>query len=309
MNRIIYSILLPITILALAACNLNNPSGPPAVAAFPAVTLITQVQNASDTFNSAGQIINYSYTVTNTGTMPLAGPVAVAGNKALGTCPDLTTIGNLDATFDPNEIIVCSGSYTITQADLTAGSVTNIATAIVAGTSSIQADAVVVLGENLGENKALTLTRSAEPATYNEAGQTLKFTYGIQNTGTTPLGPAQFIVNDDDILTPINCDSGTKTLAPNETVNCTATYTVSQADIDAGSVTSTVTASGGGATVAQPMSTTLTKSTEAQNPSFVPGSTIQHTVVKGEWLIQIARCYGADTLPRAGQTRGFSFPI
>jgi len=39
---------------------------------------------------------------------------------------------------------------------------------------------------------------------------------------------------------------------------------------------------------------TINKGT-VQNPSnLTPGTTIQHQVVSGEWLWQIARCYGAD---------------
>jgi LysM repeat protein len=45
----------------------------------------------------------------------------------------------------------------------------------------------------------------------------------------------------------------------------------------------------------QPVSATLTRSAAAANPgNLTPGSTIRHQVVTGEWLWQIARCYGAD---------------
>ncbi|HET8944140.1 MAG TPA: hypothetical protein VFO59_05100, partial [Dehalococcoidia bacterium] len=47
-------------------------------------------------------------------------------------------VGNLDNFLDPGESITCSASYSITQGDIDAGSVTNTATASAAGTTSNQ---------------------------------------------------------------------------------------------------------------------------------------------------------------------------
>ena len=60
---------------------------------------------------------------------PLAGPVTVADDKATVSCPALSTVGNHDGFLDPGESITCTASYTITQADLNNGSVTNTAKA------------------------------------------------------------------------------------------------------------------------------------------------------------------------------------
>jgi LysM repeat protein len=64
--------------------------------------------------------------------------------------------------------------------------------------------------------------------------------------------------------------------------------------MDAGSVTTSATASGGGVAPSQPASATVTKGPPSSNSNLVPGTTITHKVVLGEWLWQIARCYGAD---------------
>lgn len=99
---------------------------------------ITLVKSASPTsYSAAGQVINYSLTVTNVHGGPLAGPVTV--NDPLTSnesCPALTTIGNLDSMFDPAEVIVCTASYTITAADLLSASIPNTATATVSGITS-----------------------------------------------------------------------------------------------------------------------------------------------------------------------------
>ena len=83
--------------------------------------------------------ISYSYLVTNSGNVSLAGPVTVTDDKATDeACPAVSTVGNFNSTLDPGESITCTASYTITQADLNSGSVTNVATAHAAGTDSNQ---------------------------------------------------------------------------------------------------------------------------------------------------------------------------
>jgi hypothetical protein len=82
-------------------------------------------------------VINYSYLVTNTGNVTLAGPVTIADDKSTDeSCPAVTTVGNNDANLDPAEAITCTASYNIVQADIDAGSVTNIASASANGATS-----------------------------------------------------------------------------------------------------------------------------------------------------------------------------
>ena len=107
----------------------------------PTLTLTKSATPA--TYSSLGQAVAYTYVVRNTGNVRLAGPVTVTDNKTAVTCPNVNTVGNNDAFLDPGEQVVCTAVYLITQADLNAGSVTNIATATVAGTQSNQATATV----------------------------------------------------------------------------------------------------------------------------------------------------------------------
>src|SRR5262249_18831149 len=96
---------------------------------------------------SAGQTIAYSYLVTNTGNVSLPGPVTVTDNRITGantvSCPNVDTVGNLDGFLDPGESLTCTATYTITQADLNAGSITNTAQAHADGTDSNTASQTV----------------------------------------------------------------------------------------------------------------------------------------------------------------------
>jgi uncharacterized repeat protein (TIGR01451 family) len=103
-----------------------------------ATTGLTIVKSVTEAhFSSAGDVLHYSYLVTNSGSAPLAGPVTVSDDKSASeTCPDVSTVGDLDAFLDPGESITCTATYTIAAGDITTGSVTNIAFATVGGVNS-----------------------------------------------------------------------------------------------------------------------------------------------------------------------------
>jgi uncharacterized repeat protein (TIGR01451 family) len=125
---------------------------------------LTLVKKADlEKFDAVGQVITYSYLVTNSGNVKLAGPVTVADDKATVTCPAVTTVGNLDGFLDPGESITCTAKYTVTQADLDAGLVTNIATASVSyddGTLKSNPATVTVPGQG---TQAATATPKVTP--------------------------------------------------------------------------------------------------------------------------------------------------
>jgi large repetitive protein len=292
--------------LILSACNIGVTATPnPILDITSTLSLLVQVQNPTDTFDTVGDVISYIYVVTNAGTEPMAGPVQVNDNIALVTCPDLTTVGNQDNTLDPGESITCNGAYSLTQAALDAGSVTNVATASVAGGTIVSVPSGITVNlTGATPGKSLGLTKTANPLTYSQAGQTITYTYVIANTGSLAVGPTQFMIVDDHLggtAVPFTCGPDATLINPGESISCTATYTITQQDMNATSVTNTATASGGDAQASPAVSATITNvnfqsnitPTVTSGPSnLTPGTTIQHVVVKGEWLIQIARCYG-----------------
>ena len=76
-------------------------------------------------------------------------------------------------------------------------------------------------------------------------GDTLAYTYTLTNVGGVTLeGP--FTVTDDKVS--VTCPATPATLLPGEFITCTASHTIVQADLDAGSVVNV--AQGHGSTVA-----------------------------------------------------------
>jgi LysM repeat protein len=289
-----------VIMLVLTSCSILNPTAPTPTLGTPSLAGPAKLELAiqADTsvpFTTAGQVIKYSYSVRNAGTagVPAGAPnIMVITGAAGAVCPDANTVGNKDATLDVNEVLVCTSSYTITQDDVNRGSIPINVTASVSGISSAPVAAVI----NISKPTALRITKAANPTSYDRAGQTIVYTYVITNIGTANLGPAQFTVSDTGFSAPINCGDAAVTLAPNATVFCSATYTVTQADMGATTISTNAVASGGGTGTSLPATAAVTKGGPSSSSNLTPGSTITHQVSEGEWLWQIARCYGADPI-------------
>ena len=120
-------------------------------------------------------MISYSYLVTNTGNVTLAGPVTVADDKATVTCP----AGGLA----PGGSMTCTASYTITQADLDSGSVKNTAKASANGTDSNPDDETVTAVQS----PALSITKVATEQSFDAVGDVINYTIVATNTGNVTL--------------------------------------------------------------------------------------------------------------------------
>src|SRR4029078_4262049 len=154
----------------------------------------TLVKKAAETsYNAVGNVLHYSFEVTNSGNVRLAGPVMVADDKSTNeTCPNVNTVGNNDGFLDPGEKITCTATYTVTQADLNNGSATNHANASAAGTTSNQAQATV----NAVQTKALTLVKKATETSYNAVGNVLHYTFDVTDSGNVRLAGPVTVADD-----------------------------------------------------------------------------------------------------------------
>ena len=201
------------------------------LAAYATSTLSVVKSTTSTGYGAAGDTIPYSYVVKNTGTTTESN-IGVTDNKvATVTCPD--------SSLAPGASKTCTGTYTVTQADVDAGSVTNSAEATGTNPQSVAVTSLpssVTVDASLATSK-LTLTKSTTSTGYGAAGNILSFNYLVKNTGTTT--ESNVGVTDNKIAS-VSCPAAT--LAPGASETCTGTYTVTQANVDSGSVTNTASA-------------------------------------------------------------------
>lgn len=294
MKFFLRSLILFVFVNALSACNLfgGSKTAMPELQATPnpdLVALELSVQyDPNQTYNAVGQVIPFRYIVTMTrNDLQGDAPANVSISGAAAVCPPLNTIGNADERFDAGEVLECNGDYVITQEDIDSRSVTNI---VAANAYSVSSNSVVAEVSTVAA-RALTLTKTASPAAFGFVSQQIAFAYAVVNSGTENLGPAQFTITDSGINDnqPFNCGASDASLAPGETLTCNATYSVSAADVEAGTITQTASASAADV-ISSPILFTLSKDASMT----ASGTTVQHTVREGEWLWQIARCYSAD---------------
>jgi uncharacterized repeat protein (TIGR01451 family) len=240
----------------------NGPSNitsaglnPPAAASVtfaapaPAISLVKSAQPAGISDYVVGQTVNYSFLVTNTGNVPLAnvtvteGAFTGTGAMSAVTCPAAA------ASVAVGAQVTCTASYVVTQADFDAGSLTNTATATgtsTAGSPPTSGPSRVTIPSD-GLEPAISLVKTASPMTVAAPGDTVAYSFLVTNEGNTTL--RDVAVSDDDFsgdgeLSAIVCPASATALAPQASLVCTASYTVTQADVDAGSITNTATASG-----------------------------------------------------------------
>ncbi len=206
----------------------------------------------------AGDQITYTYAVQNTGNVTLFN-VAVSDDK-LGAVTLTSGLTDADGDGSADDLAVGAiatgtATATLTQAQLDAGSVTNLATASGApptggNVTDTDTNTVPVTQTPL---IALTKTNGGSSdldGNGQDAGDQITYTYAVQNTGNVTL--FNVAVSVDKLgavtltsgLTDADGDGSADDLAVGATATGTATATLTQAQVDAGSVTNLATASG-----------------------------------------------------------------
>jgi uncharacterized repeat protein (TIGR01451 family) len=167
------------------------------------------------------------------------GSLASTGPQTLGSSPNPLPVTKvapggyvMTATPPPGYVLVaCGGSSAPTSG----------------GTGATEGVVVPARGSGVGifyvtnSAPALTVLKSATQSSYYAAGQTINYNYLVTNTGDVTLASVG-VVDSHAGLHGLSCPA--TTLAPSASETCTATYQVTPADLTAGSIVNTATASG-----------------------------------------------------------------
>jgi uncharacterized repeat protein (TIGR01451 family) len=278
--------------------NTPTPPSPPSIVVVPTPEApgITLTKTAAPTtVTAAGQTIDYSFLVTNTGNVSLsdidAPEGAFTGSGSIGavTCPEPTLLAGQFET--------CTATYTVTQADVDAGApISNTATATGTTPSGAPvASAPSTANVEVTQTPALTLVKTAD-ATAAAVGQTLTYSFLVTNSGNVTITDPtidETSFSGSGALSAIDCPTGPIVLSPADDITCTATYTVTQDDVDSGSLTNTA---------------TVTGTPPAGTPPVSPPSTSIVTTSPAP-AITVAKTADVTKITHAGQVVTYSFQV
>jgi uncharacterized repeat protein (TIGR01451 family) len=199
--------------------------------------------------------LTYTITVDNDGDVDLTTPILTDDltqdgvSMVLTTGPTLSGDTDSDGQIDTDEIWVYTATYDVTQANLDDGNdLVNAADFDTAETAAASDSA----STTISTNPLLEVTKTADDTTDLLLGQVITYTYVVENTGNQTItnvwlddihngsGPTPTPTNEalTTDSTPLgdSTDGGINgiwdTIAPGDIVTFTATYTVTQSDVD-----------------------------------------------------------------------------
>ncbi|MEU5944524.1 LPXTG cell wall anchor domain-containing protein [Micromonospora sp. NPDC047465] len=214
----------------------------------------------------AGDVITYTYTVTNqsTGTTNPITDITIDDDTVTGiTCED--------TSLAPGESTTCTGTYTVKKSDVKNGKIVNTAQALGKfGEQTVPSnEATFTVTTKPAPPKQVSLSidkkarvesdcsKKCEKDGYAAKGDKIFYTYRVANTGTVTI--TNVGVNDPT-AGQVVCNS--TTLAPGTSTDCHAVnpHVVTKADVKRGKVVNTARATGtfnGKAVVSDPVTVTV----------------------------------------------------
>ncbi|MFM2429143.1 MAG: hypothetical protein RLZZ511_356 [Cyanobacteriota bacterium] len=148
-----------------------------------------------DGIDSAGDTVNYTYSVKNTGNVTLSN-LKLVDDQAVANGIETIILRNADdtiaTTLAPNQIVTGTYTETLTQADINLGQLTNIA--IVEGTPPVGTTPGKVTDQDTQtvrprQNPTVDVTKTANPLIINNAviGDPITYSYTLTNNGSVDL--------------------------------------------------------------------------------------------------------------------------
>ena len=194
----------------------------------------------------AGKILTYTFDIENTGETTLKDVRLVEHLHGMqGQGIDWSTHTD-DATGDgvlsPDEHVFGTMTYELTQADIDAGAINNTASVYAVSPYGAIYTSDDMAGTTADTNPSLSLVKTASTSKVSGddavAGYEIEWFFELTNTGNVTLTD----IDVEDYLdgtSDVDYDNWNRTLAPGASHVVSATYKLTQDDIDAGKVTNT----------------------------------------------------------------------
>lgn len=180
-----------------------------------------------------GDTITYGVNLVNTGN------VNITGGKIIST---IKNTSNLAFALEAGHNTRLTYDYTVTQADVDNGIIHNeITVSANSAESGVANPANVTTSKDItviAASPSLTITKSANAPFTITTGTSIPYTVTVKNTGNVTL--ASGVVADSKFVIPNNTFTS---LVPGISKSFTYTYTVTQADVNAGKIENTAIAS------------------------------------------------------------------
>ena len=226
----------------------------------------------------AGAELAYGFKIANTGNVAIEG-ISVSDGLA-GISKITVSWPGAKGRLDAGQTATGTASYTVSQADIDRGSVTNTAKA--GGTNRTTGETVESNASSvttrIDRTMRLAVSKAADPtsipASEAKAGKEISYKISVRNAGNVTTD-----ITATDSMAEIGTVSMSKSrLAPNETATATVRHAITDAEINAGSVSNTVTVGGAMPDGSMTTSGKATAKTTIEKPA--PKLTLEKTVDK-----------------------------
>ena len=214
------------------------------------------LENDKEVYNKVGDLVDYTITVTNKGEETIsdvkitdsmmaeyvAGSIAITVYKADGSIKT-NNATNGEFTLEAGEYAVLLGKYAITQKDIDVGSILNEAHAT-GKYRDLEIETLPDQDEQKGvKEPAIHLKKLIiNPKKFENVGDIIEYEFIATNTGNVALYK---VVIEDNLVSNLTyvsingvavVDPNNITLQPGDVLLAKASYTITQADIEAGKV-------------------------------------------------------------------------
>ena len=202
--------------------------------------------------------LNYEIVLQNTGELDQTGVVVndTLPDGSVGTVSGpVETGGTPDGIFEVGETWTYTVSYVVTAGDIAAGTDLTNNVSITTDqytTESLADETALAVTTIVAGAPSISVTKTATPNTNVAAGQTVTYTYVVTNTGNqfvtdislsdahggsgpAPIPANETLTGDNDVLgdsSDSSNDGVWDSLAPQDEITFTATYIVTQDDVD-----------------------------------------------------------------------------